>query len=35
VIRIYIIITVKREEKGKIMVYKTIAINKNVNSILL
>ena len=25
---------VKREKKGRIIVYKTIAINKNLNSIL-
>jgi hypothetical protein len=33
-IGIYIIVIVKREKKGGIMVYKTIAVNKNLNSVL-
>jgi hypothetical protein len=27
-------VTVKREKKDKIIVYKTVAVNKNLNSIL-
>jgi hypothetical protein len=34
VIGIYIIVIVKREKKGGIIVCKTVAVNKNLNSVL-
>ena len=34
VIGISIIVTVKRQKKGRIIVYKTVAVNKSLNSVL-
>jgi hypothetical protein len=34
VIRIHVMVTVKREKKDRIMVYKTVAVNKNLNGVL-